>query len=181
MEKCHLPIFFTSLIGSLLLVNSALAKTDVAKITPQKIQGAEISEVSSSLISLKSRDLKVIVFLNATGGLQGIRMNTQGIILRISPQGRIVQQIPKAKSVPILYTDTSNQHVSKVGDISILYTDTSYQHVRQVDGIPLLYTDTSYQHVRQVGNITIQYRDTSYQEIIQVVGNQPGVEVRIDK
>jgi hypothetical protein len=181
MKKCHLLIFCTPLIGSLLLINSAFAKTDFGKIAPEKIYSDEISDVSSQLISLKANDLTLIVFLNATGGLQGLRMNTQGVVLRISPEGRIIRKSPADRNVSIHYTDTSYQHISKVEDISILYTDASYQRVRQVGDIPISYTNTSYQHARQVGNITIQYRDTSYQEIIQVVGNQPGVEVQIEK
>ncbi len=108
-------------------------------------------------------------------------MKTQGVVLSISPEGRIVRQNSNGKTLPIQYTDTSNQHISKVGDIPILYANTLYQHISKVGDIPILYVNTLYQHVRQVGNITIQYRDTSYQEIIQVVGNQPGVKVRIEK
>ena len=163
MKKCHLPIFFTPLIGSLLLMSSTWAKTEFSKTSSEKIYGVKINDVSSKLISLKANDLTLIVFLNATGGLQGLRMQTQGVVFRISPEGHIVQQNSNGNSLPIVYTDTSRQHVHKIGDIQIIYTNSSYQHVQKV------------------GNITILYKDSSFPEILQVTGNQPGVKIHIEK
>lgn len=174
MKKCQLAIFLTPLIGNLLFINLAFAKTD-----SETIQVTEISKDFANLISLKSRELTLLIILNRAGELQGVRMTTQGIVFTISPEGRLLQRSSSDKKIPIRYTDTSNQHVLKVGDINILYADTSYQRVRQVGDINILYSNTSYRHIRQVGNIIIQYKDTSYKEVVKVVGNQPGVTVLI--
>lgn len=176
IKKYPLAIFFTPLIGSLLFTNLVFAKTD-----SEKLQVAEISKVFSNLISLNSRDLRLLLVLNKAGELQGVRMTTQGIVFTISPEGRLFQRSSSDKKIPILYTNRSDQHVLKVGDINILYADTSYQRVRQVGDINILYSDTSYRHIRQVGNIVIQYKDTSYKEVVKVVGSQPGVMVRIEQ
>lgn len=150
IKKFYLALCLTPLIGNLLFIDLALAK-----INSEDIQVAEISNVSSNLISLKSRELTLLLVLNRAGELQRVRMTTQGIVFTISPEGRLLQRSSSDRKIPILYTDTSNQHVLKVGDINILYADTSYQRIRQVEGIDILYTDTSYRHIRQVGNIVI--------------------------
>lgn len=176
MKNFHLAIFLTPFLGSLLFINLAFAKTNL-----ENLHVAGINNVFSKLISLNSRDLILFIVLNRSGELQGLRMITQGSVFTISPEGRLLQRSSTDKKIPILYTDTSYQHVLKVGDINILYANTSYQSVRKIGDIDILYSDTSYQHIRQVGNIVIQYKDTSYQEVIQVVGNQPGVTVRIQQ
>ena len=170
MKKYRFLIFYSAFLVILLFVNPIFAKTNLER-DDEEIQG-----VFSKLRASNDRKFNLVVFLDGAGKLHGVRINSQGHVLRISSDGRVERQISNSGNPQIIYTDTSREHIHKLNDIEIIYTNTSFQHIHRIGDIEIIYTDTSFQHVRRVGNINIQYTNTSYSKIKEVIGNQSGVQ-----
>lgn len=171
MKNYRFLIFYSTLLFSLLFVNPVFAKTNL------KSADEEIQRVFSKLRVSNDRKFNLVVFLDGAGKLRGVRINSQGHVLRISPDGRVEREISNSGNPKIIYTDASRQHIQQLDDIEIIYTNSYFQNIHRIGDIEIIYTDTSFQHVRRVGNINIQYTNTSYSKIKEVIGNQSGVQV----